>query len=102
VTALLWSIEVAAPHVLDLRLPDVQRALGLRDDYWFLQRERCIEVAGRLREAGVCAGIRVPSAGVPDGLDRWNLVLFPDRLSRPLAQVVSHPRKVGMFVLGTR
>jgi RES domain-containing protein len=98
---LLWRVEVAAPRVLDLCHPDALAALELRERYWFLERERCAQVARWLREAHVCAGIKAPSAGVPDGLDRWNLVLFPDRLSRPLAQVVTAPERVGTFVLGT-
>jgi RES domain-containing protein len=98
---LLWSVRVAAPRVIDLRHPEVRDALELRDRYWFLERGRCVDVARCLRDADVCAGIQTPSAGVPDGLDRWNLVLFPDRLSRPLAQVVTQPRKAGRFVLGS-
>jgi RES domain-containing protein len=98
---LLWRVDVAAPRVLDLRHPSALAALGLHDRYWFLERERCTEVARWLREADACAGIQAPSAGVPDGLDRWNLVLFPDRLSRPLAQVIIDPEKVGTFVLDT-
>jgi RES domain-containing protein len=98
---LLWRVDVAAPRVLDLRHPAALAALELRERYWFLERERCAEVARWLRQAHACAGIRTPSAGVPDGPDRWNLVLFPDRLSKPLAQVITGPERVGTFVLGT-
>jgi RES domain-containing protein len=98
---LLWRVEVTVPRVLDLRHPEALAALELRERYWFLERGRCAEVARSLREAHVCAAIQTPSAGVPDGPDRWNLVLFPDRLPRPLAQVITNPEKVGAFVLGT-
>jgi RES domain-containing protein len=91
----IWSVRIRADRILDLRSADVRRALDLDDDNWFLDRETCRGVARRLRQSGRCAGLLVPSAGLPDDLERWNLVLFADRLDAPLDKVISEPRATG-------
>jgi hypothetical protein len=100
VEGIVWSLEVAVGSVLDLRQDDVRAELGLDAPHWFLDRGRCRSLAADLRAGEVCAGIVTQSAGLPDDPDRWNLVLFADRLRRPLTEVIRRPRRIGSFRLG--
>ena len=52
-----------------------------------------------LRSRDTCSAIVTQSAGLPDDPTRWNLVLFSDRLRRPLAEVIRRPRRVGVVRL---
>jgi RES domain-containing protein len=87
----LWAVDVELDAVVDLRRRAVRSALGIPDDpRWFLDRRRCRELASRLR-ADAIDGLVVPSVAFLDDLERWNIVVFVDRL-RSLARAIHRPR----------
>jgi RES domain-containing protein len=91
-----WRVELDAERMLDLRRDDVRMAIGVYGAAdWLLDRRRCREIATRIRATGDCQGIVVPSVGFIDDPDRWNAVLFADRLGRPLESVVREAEIVG-------
>lgn len=85
----MWVIDVNGLGVLDLRRPEVLRALGVELSDLTAARERAQPLADLARRAGA-NGIVAPSAARPD---HWSLVVFPagfDRLSVARSQVM-HP-----------
>jgi RES domain-containing protein len=88
----IWQMRVRLDSVIDLRAERALEMLDLGEPTWMLDQSRCRAIAARLRELGACEAIRVPSVGLTDIPERWNLVLFVDRLTRPLAEVLSEPR----------
>ena len=100
VDGIVWNVEVQADRILDLRQDDVRAAFQLDEPHWFLDRRRCQGLVAALRAEDVCSGIMAQSAGLADDPARWNLVLFADRLRRPLTEALRHPRRVGSFRLG--
>jgi RES domain-containing protein len=89
----LWEVDLVLRAAVDLRPSETRAAAGIPDDpSWFLDRGRCRDLAQRLREAG-CDGLVVPSVAFLDQLDRWNAVVFADRVPS-LPGAVRHPRRV--------
>lgn len=80
VEAHAWSVQVDLAAVIDLRTD--------RDVATLLDRGRCRALAARHRARGDCEGLIVPTVAMLDRPDRWNLVVFADRLRRPLAVAV--------------
>ena len=76
----VWSVQVDLDAVVDLR--------AHRDVDGLLDRGRCRALAARHRIAGTCEALLVPTVAMLDRPDRWNLVVFGDRLRRPLAVAV--------------
>jgi RES domain-containing protein len=76
----VWSVRVELDRVVDLRTD--------RDSARLFDRAHCRTLATRLRTADACEGILVPSVAMLDRPDRWNLVVFTDRLRRPLSNAV--------------
>ena len=70
----LWTLEVAALRVLDLRDGKVVRALGVDLADLVGPRQAARPLADRARALGA-EGMVVPSAAHPGG---WNLVVFPE------------------------
>jgi RES domain-containing protein len=88
--ACVWSIRVRLDSVLDLRRSEVRAEYGLpADPAWFLDRGACASLADRIREAGRHDGLIVPSVAFLDDMERWNAVIFADRLPVPLAEAVT-------------
>jgi hypothetical protein len=58
------------------------------DPAWLLDRARCADLAARLRATGRYEAMLVPSVAMLDRPDRWNIVVFADRLKRPISQAV--------------
>jgi RES domain-containing protein len=100
VELLVWRLRVVLDGVLDLRSDDTRHALGLVEPCWVLDRERCRQLGSALRGTNWCRGMLVPSAGIPDAIDRWNLVVFVERLSRPLANSITDVQSWGVVSLG--
>ena len=92
-----WAIPLRMDGLVDLREADPREVLGLTDRYWFLDRERCQHISGRLRSSGK-RGILVPSAGFPDDPQRWNLVSF-DTHPESLTRLVKEAREVGRLTV---
>jgi RES domain-containing protein len=94
----LFRIDLRLERCLDIRRSEVRASLGLpADAVWVLDRERTREVAGRLRGAGGCDGLLVPSAGAVDQADRWNAVVFADDRSA-VTERVGDPQLAGIQV----
>jgi RES domain-containing protein len=98
-TRVIWTLRVEVSGIVDLRAGEVRTALSLDDDHWFLDRARCLTVVRIVRGSPGASGMLVPSAGLPDDPDRWNLVLYPDRLTEPLPAVVLEPAEVGQVAM---
>ena len=85
----LWKVELELSAAVDLRRREVRSAIRVPDDpRWFLDSQRCREVAERVRQGG-SDGLIVPSAAFLDDLNRWNAVVFADG-DPGLAQKISH------------
>jgi RES domain-containing protein len=83
----LWRMDVRFGDAVDLRRSEARAAAGIPDDpRWYLDRERCRDLARRLRAAG-CDGLIVPSVAFLDDLSRWNAVVFVDRGERLSARI---------------
>ena len=82
----VWSVQVNLDAVVDLR--------AARDAERLLDHRRCRSLATRHRAAGDCEGLLVPTVAMLDRPDRWNLVVFADRLRRPLSQAIRPLRAV--------
>jgi len=96
----VWSVTLHLERVLDLRAPEVRTALRLPDQpHWVLDVRRTREIAAVVRSSGEVDALRVPSAGLVDRADRWNIVVFADELGAPLEQVLERPRSVGTVCL---
>jgi RES domain-containing protein len=94
-TRVIWTVNVNVSGIVDLRSRAVRAELSLVEEHWFLDRARCRTVVAAVRESSGVSGLLVPSAGMPDDHSRWNLVLYPDRLTRPLPAIVVDPSPVG-------
>jgi RES domain-containing protein len=85
----IWSIDVRLDAVLDLRLPAVRRALGLpHGASWPLDRHRCLDLARTLRARVDVDGLIVPSVATLDQPERWNAVVFAERLRTRLDEAL--------------
>ena len=81
---------VTLDAVADLRRRDRWSSLLIpADPCWLLDRERCRGIAARLRDAGECDGMIVPSAAFLDDPSKWNAVVFVDRLGTDLSSAVA-------------
>lgn len=85
----IWTVEVRLESVVDLRDLEARRTVapGAEPASW-LDRDWCRSIAARLRASGDCDGLVVPSAAMLDRPERWNLVVFVDRLRWPLADAL--------------
>ena len=85
----VWSGDLSLGAAADLRDPRVCAALDLPDDpTWVVDDERCRSVASRLRSDEGLDGLIVPSVAFIDDPDRWNAVVFAERLLGDLADVL--------------
>lgn len=86
----IWRVRLTLDSALDLRDEATRAALGVPDDpRWYLDPDRCRDVAGRARATPGCDGLLVPSVAVLDDPRRWNAVVFADVPGRPLAAMVA-------------
>jgi RES domain-containing protein len=81
--AWVWTVEVRLDAVVDLQGDD---------SAWILDAERCRDVASDLRERGA-DGLIVPSVAFLDRPDRWNLVIFAERIGE-LDRAISDPNRL--------
>jgi RES domain-containing protein len=83
VPARAWGVGVSLAAVVDLS----NDAAG--PPTWVLNHQRCREIARAIREAGDVEAIVVPSVPFLDDPSRWNLVIFVERLRKPVSLVVA-------------
>jgi RES domain-containing protein len=89
----LWRVDLHLSAAMDLRRQEVRAAVGIPPDArWYLDRDRCRQLARRTRAAG-CDGIIVPSVAFLDDVERWNAVIFVDRAAA-LGSVIRRPEAV--------
>jgi RES domain-containing protein len=89
----LWTVDVLLDRIVDLRNVDVRADAALPEDpRWLLDRERCRSLAAAFRVRGA-QGLIVPSVAFLDQRERWNLVVFADRLEN-LERLIAQPRRL--------
>lgn len=89
----VWRVRLELPAAVDLRRPEVRSAVGVPDDpRWFLDRDRCRELASRIRQSAI-SGLIVPSVALLDQAERWNAVVFVDDAAA-LPRMIHLPRPV--------
>jgi RES domain-containing protein len=94
-------VHVSLDRVLDLTRAETLEALGLEDGSMdLLDRSRTRELARDVRRSGDCDAILVPSVAFLDQPDRWNLVIFADRLADGVAGAIETPTDVAEIQLG--
>jgi RES domain-containing protein len=99
----ILRVHVSLDRVLDLTRDEVLRAMGIENGALdLLDRDRTRELATDARESGDCDAIFVPSVAFLDQPDRWNLVVFAERLNGTVDGAVGPPLEVGRIALGTR
>lgn len=77
----IYRLELELERVLDVRDADVCHAIGLHDaPLCFLDRDVARATARYLRRTTPAQAILAPSVATLDQLNRWNLVLFPEKL----------------------
>jgi RES domain-containing protein len=97
----IWAVDLRLRAAVDLRDGERLGEFGLSDDpAWIRDADRCAEVARAVRASPRNDGMIVPSAAFLDDPDRWNVVVFVDRLELPLASVVLREAEVSIVPLG--
>jgi len=77
----VYRIDVRVEALLDLRDPHVRSAIGLHGGARrFLERDVARATARFLRRTTAAEALLVPSVAFLDDFERWNLVLFLDKL----------------------
>lgn len=85
----IWTVKLRLASLVDLRDMETRRTVTPEaEPASWLDRNWCRSIAGRLRASGDCDGLVVPSAAMLDRPERWNLVVFVDRLRWPLADTL--------------
>jgi len=97
----LWSAKVETDGIVDIRGGPGTNDIDEAHRLWFLDSARTRQVAESMRTIDGMSGLLVPSAGSPDDLSRANLVLYVDRLARPLGSIVLDPRVIGRIEVGS-
>ncbi len=96
----LVKLRVRGVRLLDVRDPAVQTGLGDEDDpIAWLDPDRARDAGRRIREAGICDGLIVPSMAFVDRADVFNVVLFREAIAGPLTATLGEPRDVGRIEL---
>jgi RES domain-containing protein len=76
----LLQVEVAVDSLVDLREQKARDALGVAEPLAFLEEDRTRDISDRLRAHDGVQGFFAPPMAFLDRPDRWNLILFVDRL----------------------
>jgi len=93
----VWRLSLAIPRVLDMRDGDIWTELNLTNaPHCFLDLTIAQTVGGYLRRITDAQALLVPSVAMLDRLDRWNLVLFLDKLPADPRQFVTQIQNTGV------
>lgn len=99
----LYRLEVRLEQVLDLRQPEVRRALALPDSLTvFLNREIARAAADLIRAATATQAILVPSIAFLDQVDRWVLALFLEKLPADPSAFIAGSEPDSVLEIGQR
>jgi hypothetical protein len=86
----VYRLEITLSAVLDLRQPMVRRALGLAGGpERFLDRAVARATAAFVRRTTAAEAVLVPSVAFLDDPDRWNVVLFLEKLPADLTSFIT-------------
>jgi RES domain-containing protein len=97
----LYRLELSLDHVLDLREASVRRELDLHGGpRRFLDLNVARATARFIRVTTPAEGLLVPSVAFLDEPNRWNLVLFLEKLPKDLSSVIT-VHSEGMFEIGS-
>jgi hypothetical protein len=97
----LYTLRLQAVATLDLRSRAVLETLGLEgSSRVFIDRVVARQVATAIRDADLCQGLIVPSVAFLDRPERFNVVLFAERLGVDLDALLRDPEVVGEVRLG--
>lgn len=92
----VWRFTLAIPRALDLRDSVVWAELSLTDaPHCFLDLAIAQTVGVYLRRITDAQALLVPSVAMLDRLDRWNLVLFLDKLPADPRQFITDVWRAG-------
>jgi RES domain-containing protein len=100
-TRMAYRLDVVVDRVLDLRDPEVWSDLSLTNaPACFLQIEIARATAHFIRRTTDAQGLFVPSVAMRDKLDRWNLVLFVEKLPEDPARFITRVAVAGPMSVG--
>jgi RES domain-containing protein len=96
VSRMIWRLTLDVPHVLDLRDIDVWAALSLANaPECFLDLPISQTISEYLRRITPAQALLVPSVAMLDRLDRWNLVLFLEKLPSDPRRFITSVQRSG-------
>jgi hypothetical protein len=99
----LCSFRLQGIRSLDLRDGEVTQLLGLATGAdRFLDRQVARRASRRVRDIGTCQGLIVPSMAFLDQPERFNVVLFVERLGVDLKSLLTDREIIGEIRLGRR
>ena len=99
----LFQLDVALDAVLDLRDPQVHAALSITNPpTCFLDKGIARAVAELIRRSTSVTAIVVPSVAFLDDRDRWNLVLFLEKLPTNPNEFIRSVQARGTFTVAAR
>lgn len=92
----LWQLTLDIPRVLDMRSADVWDELQLTNTpYCFLDLSIAQTVGTYLRRVTDAQALLVLSVALLDKPDRWNIVLFLDKLPQDTGQFITRLTRIG-------
>lgn len=91
----LYELDVHLDRLLDVRDPRLLRTIGLERTDQFLDRDLAAATARYLRELAGVEALLVPPIAFLDDPERWNAVLYLDRLGPDPSRFVTAVREVG-------
>lgn len=92
----MWQLTLSIPHVLDLRDSNVWSDLSLTNaPHCFLDLTISQSVGSYVRRITEAQALLVPSIAMLDKLDRWNLVLFLDKLPQDHSAFIRDVKRAG-------
>lgn len=93
---IVYRLDFVLDRLLDLRDPTVWAALHLTNaPLCFLDIAIARATARFVRTTTTAQGLFVPSVAMLDKLERWNLVLFTDKLPTDITNVIPHVQVEG-------
>lgn len=96
VSRTVWQFTLEIPRVLDLRDSNVWTELSLTNaPHCFLDLAIAQTVGGYVRRITEAQALLVPSVAMLDRLDRWNLVLFLDKLPDDPQRFIRSTNRIG-------
>jgi RES domain-containing protein len=98
VKRIVWQLQFTISQVLDMRDSEAWEDIGPRNaPHCFLDLATSQTVGTYPRRITNAQALLVPSVALLDKLDRWNLVLFPDKLPPDPRAFISRVERAGIL-----